>query len=76
MQNLQLGIVMTMREEDGFDPELAEKLSIICFDECCGCPSDIGIVLAIACREHGEVKLLDEDMLNELQGRKREVPEG
>lgn len=45
---------MNMYEEDGFDVELAESLSIIVHDECGGCPHDIGIQLALAVRAHYE----------------------
>jgi len=51
---------MNMYEEDGFDVELAESLSIIVHEECGGCPHDIGIQLALAVREHYEVVPFDE----------------
>ena len=56
-----------MYNEDGFDAELAETLSLICHDECGGCPHDIGIQLAIAVRKHSEIVPYLED-LDEFQG--------
>ena len=58
---------MIERQEDVFDAELAETFSLICFDECCGCPSDIGIVLAVAAYKHGEK--IKEEEANELANR-------
>ncbi len=55
---------MKIYEEDGFDVELAESLSIIVHDECGGCPHDIGIVLALAVRAHYEVAPFD--LVNEI----------
>lgn len=53
-----------MYEEDGFDVELAEALSIIAHDECGGCPRDIGIQLALAVRDHYEI--VPFDTMNEI----------
>ena len=45
---------MTEHEEDGFDPELATILSLVCHDQCDSCPHDIGITLAIAVKKYQE----------------------
>jgi hypothetical protein len=45
-----------MHEDYGYDPELAEELSDICHDECCGVALDIGILLAMAVRHHYEIR--------------------
>jgi hypothetical protein len=57
-----------INDDQWFDSELAETLSLIVHRECAGAPLDIGIELAIACHRHAEIIPLGEEDLDELQG--------